>query len=650
MSDFTDDIQQVPSTTPDFKTDLAKKLQELVPEAVADGKIDTQKLKELLDSDSSDDSERFGLFWPGKKRAMRAAQEPTTATLKPAKSESKDWDTTENIFIEGDNLETLKILQKYYHNKIKMIYIDPPYNTGKDFVYPDNFKEGLSSYLEFTKQIDEDGRKLSTNSDTDGRFHSNWLNMIYPRLKLARNLLTDDGIIFMSIDDHEQDNLKKVGNEIFGEDNLLGVIPTIMNLKGNQDAFGFAETHEYFLVYARNKSKCEFGRLYLTEEELDSWQEDEHGLYKVADNLRATGVNAPRSRRPNLWYPIFLDEGERIYVTSDNKPISIDHETVWPINPDGEELSWYWGKPTLMDSLHNLIIKRTENGTQFYRKQRPWSGNIPTKKPKSVFFKPEYSTSSATIKLKDLMGRKVFEAPKPIPFLIDLLQLGTNKDSLVLDFFSGSGSLAHATMELNAIDNGARKHIQVQLPEPTDDKSEAAKAGYKTIADLSIDRIKKAGKRIETIYSSKLGEREVPLDTGFKVFKLADSNFTKWRSGSDTNKDALQQHLLDIRESSNDAASEDDLLTEVLLKQGISLTTKHTYDEVDGLSIWTVGDNVIVAYLNERIKPTLDQLRAVAAKEPAKFIILEDAFVGDDELKTNLVQICKTNKIELWTV
>ena len=217
----SDQPQKIDPTTPDFKTELAAKLQELVPEAISDGKVDTQKLKELLDDDSADDSERFGLFWPGKKRAMRAAQEPTTATLKPCKEESKDWDTTENLFIEGDNLEVLKVLQKHYHNKIKMIYIDPPYNTGKDFVYPDNFKEGLQSYLEFTKQVDEDGRKLSTNSDTEGRYHSNWLNMMYPRLKLARNLLTDDGVIFVSIGDQELQNLQKALSEIFGENNEL---------------------------------------------------------------------------------------------------------------------------------------------------------------------------------------------------------------------------------------------------------------------------------------------------------------------------------------------------------------------------------------------------------------------------------------------
>ena len=229
---MTDEIYETPSTTPNFQTELAAQLADLVPEAIADGKVDVEKLKELLDGDVADGSERFGLFWPGKKRALRAAQEPTTATLKPDFDNSKDWDTTQNVFIEGDNLEVLKILQKHYHAKIKMIYIDPPYNTGNDFVYPDNYKEGLDTYLEWTRQVNEEGKKLSTNADTEGRYHSNWLNMMYPRLKLARNLLTEDGVIFISIDQHEHDNLRRVCAEVFGEGNVLGSVSVVNNLKG----------------------------------------------------------------------------------------------------------------------------------------------------------------------------------------------------------------------------------------------------------------------------------------------------------------------------------------------------------------------------------------------------------------------------------
>lgn len=630
MSDFTDDIQQVPSTTPDFKTDLAKKLQELVPEAVADGKIDTQKLKELLDSDFSDDSERFGLFWPGKKGAMRAAQEPTTATLKPSIEESKDWDHTENIFIEGDNLETLKILQKYYHNKIKMIYIDPPYNTGQDFVYPDDYKEGLASYLEFTKQVDQGGRRVSTNSDTDGRYHSNWLNMMYPRLKLARNLLTDDGAIVMSIDSNEVDNLKKLGNEIFGEGNSIGEF--VWKRRQNADSrnqTNVSYDHEYIIAFARNIDKFKVTGVDIDKTKYKNPDNDARGPWASIDLT----INATRDQRPNQFYEITDPSNGAVYSPNANRVWSKSREVVAKMieekrllfPPNGV------GRPREKKFLQDL---QKEN-TGF-----------------STWLAPELSgyTTTGTRELTELFTDRIFYFPKSVKLISLLVNQFTNRDSLVLDFFSGSGTTAHAVMQLNELDGGDRKHIQVQLPEPTDSKSEAFKAGYKTIADISKERIRRAGEKVKTDSLSKSNHSENSLDIGFKVFKLADSNFTKWQTASDTDKDSLQQHLLDIRESSNDAASEDDLLTEVLLKQGISLTAKHTHDEVDGLSIWTVGDNLIVAYLNEHIKPTFDQLRAVAAKEPAKFIILEDAFNGDDELKTNLVQICKTNKIELWTV
>lgn len=251
MSEHDGDIHEIPGTTPDLQTELARRLEELVPEAITDGKVDVAKLTELLAADAADGNERFGLFWPGKKRALRAAQEPTTATLRPMKDQSKDWDTTRNVFIEGDNLEVLKILQKHYHGKIKMIYIDPPYNTGRDFVYPDNYKEGLETYLEWTKQVNEDGKKVSTNSESEGRYHSNWLNMMYPRLKLARNLLTQDGVIFISIDDNEFDNLHKITNEVFGEGNEVGVF-SVTKAEGGGLAKHVIKGHDYLLAYARS--------------------------------------------------------------------------------------------------------------------------------------------------------------------------------------------------------------------------------------------------------------------------------------------------------------------------------------------------------------------------------------------------------------
>lgn len=630
---LTDDIQNIPSTSPDLKSVLAKKLQELAPEAITDGKVDTKKLKELLDDDAADDSERFGLFWPGKKRAMRAAQESTTATLKPVKAESKDWDTTENIFIEGDNLEVLKLLQKHYHNKIKMIYIDPPYNTGKDFVYPDNFKEGLQSYLEFTKQVDEDGRKLSTNSDTEGRYHSNWLNMMYPRLKLARNLLTDDGVIFVSISDHESDNLRKLLNEIFGEGNFIGQIAVSKGTTTGQDAKDIGSSIDYIFVFARGKDHYIPNGLPLDEKDLARFnQVDDIGRYSTLQ-FRKTGNNDRREDRPNLYYPLVAPDGSEVY----------------PIGPGGYESRWRTGKKQFdeWENADQIEWKKDSDGK--YRAYVKYYLEGRTKQVSNYWDDIE-GNKKATLTVKELFGDNVFTNPKPVGLIKKCAIVSTSDDDIILDFFSGSATTAHAVMLLNAEDGGNRKHIQVQLPEPVDAKERAHSLGFKKISDIAIERIRRAGEKIKTDYVEELAEREAQLDIGFKVFKLADTNFTKWKTSSDTDQDNLQQHLLTMRDSSNDNATEEDLLTELLIKLGVSLTSKVETKTINDLELWSVGDNLILAYLNEHVKPTLDQLRKIAEVEPTKLIVLEDTFQGDDELKTNLSQICKTSKIELWTV
>lgn len=653
---MTDEIYETPSTTPNFQTELAAQLADLIPEAIADGKVDVEKLKELLDGDAADGSERFGLFWPGKKRALRAAQEPTTATLKPDFENSKDWDTTQNVFIEGDNLEVLKILQKHYHAKIKMIYIDPPYNTGKDFVYPDNYQEGLDTYLEWTRQVNEEGKKVTTNAETEGRYHSNWLNMMYPRLKLARNLLTDDGVIFISIDDHEQDTLKRMANEVFGENNLIAVVPTIMNLKGNQDAYGFAETHDYVLVYARNKELSLVGKLRLDEEAIeDEWDEDEHGLFKRADTLRRTGQDASRTRRPKGWFPVFITAEQEVYATADDQPRNAGDEVLWPVNDAGDELSWSWGREKINSEYFNLVVVRRRDGRpNIYKKQRPGIGDVPSRKPKSVLYRAEYSTSTATNRLKALFdGKKLFETPKPVPFLTDLVQIGAPRGGLVLDFFAGSASTAQAVMQVNAEDGAGRRFMMVQLPEPTGESSEAFSAGYATIADLAMGRIRRAGAEIEKREALRIDAIASSWDSGFRSYKLSDTNFSKWRLSSDVEEDALQQHLLSLRDSATDDATADELLTEILLKQGYSLTEDIAPAEVGGLDVRLVrdrdGDVAVLAYLNEHVKPTLEQLRALVDEAPTRIIVLEDAFQGDDELKTNLSQLAKSKGIELWT-
>jgi len=581
---MTDDIHETPSTTPNFQTELAAQLAELIPEAIADGKVDVVKLQELLGSDIADVGERFGLFWPGKKRALRAAQEPTTATLRPDFENSKHWDTTRNVFIEGDNLEVLKILQKHYHGKIKMIYIDPPYNTGKDFVYPDNYKEGLDTYLEWTRQVNEEGKKLSTNSDTDGRYHSNWLNMMYPRLKLARNLLASDGLIFISIDDNELAQLTRLCDEIFGESNHLNTIVWHYGKMSNEQN-RLPNNHEYVLVYRRSA----LGGIFERVKKEDSEYRNRYLRYVTPENT----------------------------VTFGSVKSSTDNLVKLRVKKIKEEL----GKEQLDDT--DILFD----------------------------FNKEFKSHSDVIYASTIKGNseenvKEFDTgQKPQALMSLLLKFGApEKDAIILDFFSGSGSTAHAAMVLNAEDGGHRRHIQVQLPEPTPEGSAAADAGFATIAELSRNRIDRVGDKLAKVAAGGV------LDVGFRTYSLVDTNFSKWRQSSEVEVDALQQHMLELRESSSaDDATADDLLVEILLKQGYSLTEKIAPAEIAGLSVRVVGDRMVVAYLDEHVKPTLDQLRAIVDEDPARIIVLEDAFQGDDELKTNLSQLAKSKGIELWT-
>jgi len=638
----SDEIYETPSTTPNFQTELAAQLAELIPEAIADGKVDVEKLKELLGSDTADASERFGLFWPGKKRALRAAQEPTTATLMPDFDNSKNWDTTQNAFIEGDNLEVLKILQKHYHAKIKLIYIDPPYNTGQDFVYPDNYKEGLDTYLEWTRQVNEEGKKVTTNAETEGRYHSNWLNMMYPRLKLARNLLDDDGLIAVSISDKEVFHLGKLMDELFGYDCQLACAPWLSEASGGKEKTGLRTGHEYLLIYYKRSSSS------VSQSERSTGilnLKDERGAYRKGRELMKWGGTSLRSDRPNQFYGLLCPTGE----------------SVFPFRNDGKEGHWRWGKENVgiieaqlkPDSFH-WELRPFDEGISVDGRSERW---VPYEKirdaKKSVGWSTwldKYGTNAdGTRELKDLFGFKVFDTPKPSQLIKWFLSLHEDSDGIVLDFFSGSSASADAVMQLNSEDGGSRKFIMVQLPEPTKPGSEAAESGFSTIADISRARIDLAGAKISTRVKST--GRDV--DTGFRAYKLADTNFSKWRLSSDVGEDMLQQHLLSLRDSATDEATADELLTEILLKQGYSLAEAISKAEVAGLDVRLVrdsdGDVAVLAYLNEQTKPTLEQLRALVDESPTRIIVLEDAFQGDDELKTNLAQLGKSSGIEIWT-
>lgn len=645
---MTGDVHEIPSTTPDLQTELARKLQELVPEAIADGRVDVAKLKELLGNDAATGSERFGLFWPGKRRAQRVAQEPTTATLRPDKADSKDWDTTRNVFIEGDNLEVLKILQKHYHGKIKMIYIDPPYNTGKDFVYPDNYKEGIATYLEFTSQVDEGGKKLSTNSESEGRYHSNWLNMMYPRLKLARNLLKDDGLILISIDDHEQENLKRLMVEVFGENNHVATL--VWDTNHSAQAGIFKTYHQYIHVFARRASLVSAPCIGDGEKFEAGAQKRESRRHPVSNFTFPAGTRWDAADGTEL-----TDEwGGAEHTTLVKGRMRCEHgflaedvtlAAAW--TQKGQMKQFFYGdRDSLVDSRDQPIV-------DFYFNP---SGKIKIVKERGVItpssVRREYgSQNSISNALAELfkLDASPLDSPKPPEMMREFAEWFTGGGDIVLDFFAGSASTAHGVIEQNARDGASRKFVLVQLPEPTPKESVARNAGFQTISELARKRIDLVGQKIINEYADQFGSRKTSLDVGYRTYRLADTSFSKWCTSSDTDASALTQHLLELRDSAEDEATPDSLLIELLLKGGYSLTERITDEKIAGLSLHSIGGGLVLAYLNEHKKPTLDQLRAVAASKPEKFIILEDAFHGDDELKTNLAQTCKAVNVELWT-
>ena len=641
---MSEEIHQVPSTTPNFQTELASQLAELMPEVIADGKVDVGKLKELLDVDVADTSERFGLFWPGKKRALRAAQEPTTATLRPDFEKSKDWATTKNVFIEGDNLEVLKILQKHYHAKIKMIYIDPPYNTGKDFVYPDNYKEGLDTYLEWTRQVNEEGKKRTTNSETEGRYHSNWLNMMYPRLKLARNLLARDGVIACSISDHEQAQLRRLMDEVFGESNFLGTL--IWDMNNSAQAGLFKVYHQYVHVYARNVSYVvnpsdESGELFEDRAQKRPSQRHVVSEFKFP---KGTRWDAPDGTTlSGTW-----GGAESVTLVS-GKMSALNGKLTEDI-----VLAAAWTQKNQMDQYFNgdrdnLIDSRGQKVVEFYFSQ---SGKCRIVKKRGVLTPATVrhnwgSQSVVSTNLATLFNSasSPFDSPKPVSMIQDFASWFVKDNEIMLDFFAGSATTAHGVLQQNLVDGLNRRFILVQLPEPVTGEAHA------TIADIARERITLAAAEVESLAATRSEEETVQnFDTGFRSYRLSDTNFSKWSESSNIDRNQLEQRLFELRDSSSSSsASSHDLLSEILLKQGSSLTEHIEPIHLAGLTLYAVEHGVILAYLDERVKPTLEQLRTIADEDPVRLIILEDAFQGDDQLKTNLVQLCKSRNIELWT-
>ncbi len=492
------------------------------------GAFISNKMEEIVGGSGLELSkESYSLNWLGKSYARLLANEnPLTLLKEDIEHNSKEENkSSQNILIKGDNLEVLKHLKNAYNESIKMIYIDPPYNTGGDgFVYNDDRKFSMDELSGLAGISLEEAQRILDFTNSKSNSHSAWLTFMYPRLYIARELLQDDGVIFISIDDNEVSQLKLLCDEIFGEENFVGDLPTIMNLKGNNDELGFAGTHEDTIVYAKARNSLLLNEFTINEEELEDWSEDEYGLYKQGANLKATGVNAPRQKRPNLYFPIFIDSEDTIYITQDDiAPINYIGEltTIYPITKD-IEMSWRWSKKKFIDEFYNVIISR--NGTTgIYKKQRPTLGDMPSKKPKTIFYKPEYSSGNGTAQIKSLFDeKKVFSNPKPLNLIKDFIELGLNENGIILDFFGGSGTTAHAVMEINK-DIKLRQFIVVQLPEMIDEKSNKIAYDFvlnelekePTIFEITKERILRASKKI------KEDNLDYQGDLGFKIFETA---------------------------------------------------------------------------------------------------------------------------------
>jgi adenine-specific DNA-methyltransferase len=608
--------------------ELLQQLQTLIPQAFSEGKLDTTALKTLLGEDVFVQGERYGLSWAGKSEAYKVLQQQTTTTLIPEPEQSVDWDNAQHVFIEGENLEVLKLLQKSYFGQVKMIYIDPPYNTGSDsFIYPDKFSETKEEYLQRIGDKNDEGYMLRQgafrpNRKESGQYHSNWLNMMLPRLHLAWNLLREDGVIFISIDDHEVANLKLLMDNLFGESNFVCQFVREA-IKGGSQSKHVRETHDYVLVYAKQLDELEF--LGFEKEALNLNLEDEHGAYAKGRELNKWGAGSRREDSPSMWYPI----------------PGPDNCEVYPIRNDGSEGRWRLGKKKLFELIaqNGVIFERRENGTYVaYEKLR---GNKNQHSQFITILKDKYVNAKATEELKMLFEREraIFDFSKPKELIKDFMLLANiSDDDIILDFFSGSGTTAQAVLEVN--ENGVGCHyICVQLPELVAEKDEAAKENFQTIAELTVARIKKVIAKIEVERAAKtnlLNDNKPLPHLGFRKFTLAPSNFKLWRGDVIESEEELLRQMRLFASPQRATATTPHMAWELLLKSGLSLTDKVVVLELDdGLKVYHTADKSLALVLdgfNAAVQT------AVLTLKPKQLIVLDSVFAGQangDSLKTN---------------
>ena len=592
------------------------------------GKFDIEMLSQILGVENIK-KEGFELKFLGKSYARLMANLNPKTLLMPDIDHNSKNENAQNLLIKGDNLEVLKHLKNAYFESIKMIYIDPPYNTGSDgFVYKDDRKFNVDELSSLAGISQEEAKRVLEFTAKGSNSHSAWLSFIYPRLYIARELLRDDGVIFISIDDNEQAQLKILCDEIFGEENFVACLPTIMNLKGNNDEFGFAGTHEYTITYSKNKNLLKLGEFNIDDEELDDWQIDEKGYFKQGANLKATGEAGRREDRPSLFFPIFIDADNKIYISDNDNPPFKNLEVIYPIT-NNQEMRWRWSKEKFKKDIDDVIVSRS--GTiGLYKKQRPSLGDMPSKKPKTLFYKPSYSSGNGTAEVKNLFGEKIFLNPKPLQLLIDFIQISTNKDDLILDFFAGSGTTAHAVMAQNLEDGGNRKFILVQLDEKIDEKKSKTaydfcknelKSKNPTIFDITKERILRAAQSL----SLSLSEDDARLK--FKIFStvpLLKSYLDKYLDGD---SDTKEPNLFPKNELSKDDLTA--LLTTFAVYDGIKLTDELKRVDLGGYEAYYAQKKLYLINENfnsKNLKALVEKIDSDKEFAPEKIVIYEPNF------------------------
>ena len=598
----------------DIVLDNISKLKEIFPEVITEDKIDFKKLELILGEEIDDSKEKYSFTWPGKSQAIRESQKQSTGTLRPCKEESKNWNTTQNLYIEGDNLEVLKLLQKSYYNKIKAIYIDPPYNTGKDFIYPDNYQDNLENYLKISGQLIESegererayGVKLTSNPETAGRYHSNWLNMMYSRLKLARNLLMDNGVIFISIDDNEIFNLKKVCDEIFGEENFISSFIWQKKSSGGQHSNHVLDFHEYILLYQKNKNSSLSLLVERTDEQKKSFKYSDE-FEKTRGKYLISPLKSWLDYRPTLIYDIVCPDGTKL-----NTQWICSESTFIQLKKEGR-----------------ILFKQNSKGNWSVYKKQYVNEKGGLVKPASLITN-HGQTAHGKRDIKKLFSNDVMSFPKPVELIRYLISMIDDEKGLILDFFSGSSTTAQAIFENNLRLNKSNKFIMVQIPENTDEKSEAFKLGYENICEIGKERIRRAG---DTIVAES-GNKD--LDIGFKVFKLDSSNLKKW----DPDYNNIQQSLTE--NNIKKGRTNEDLVYEIMLKYGIDLALPiEKYD-----NIYSIGFGALIVCLDDNVtKEITDDILKIAKNSTLTRVVFKDSGFKSDAEKTNIKEILRTNNI-----